>query len=338
MKSLLSKAGYEPNPKTNVWSRPDYLGIDYDDGEVIEHRIGDIIEHASDISVLSTELRQHCTDWPSLYHLSSTRANILRPFQDILKAMNVLEIGSGCGAITRYLGECGAHVLALEGAPRRAGIARSRTRDLPNVMVVSDRFDDFKWDHQFDVITLIGVLEYANLFTSGEDPALGMLQRVKALLKPNGKLIMAIENQLGLKYFTGAPEDHLGQAMYGLEGRYRNDQPHTYGRKVLTEMLTQAGFAQSEFMAPFPDYKLPASIVTERGFYYEGFDASALAWQSVKRDPQLPPLLAISPELVWPVLVQNGVALDLANSFLIVAGVSLWASVGFAYPGLAFHK
>ena len=335
MKSLLSKAGYEPNPKTNVWSQPDYLGIDYDDGEVIEHRIADIIEHASDISVLSTELRPHCTDWPSLYHLSSTRANILRPFQDILKAMNVLEIGSGCGAITRYLGECGAHVLALEGAPRRAGIARSRTRDLPNVMVVSDRFDDFKWDHQFDVITLIGVLEYANLFTSGEDPALEMLQRVKALLKPNGKLIMAIENQLGLKYFTGAPEDHLGQAMYGLEGRYRNDQPHTYGRKVLTEMLTQAGFAQSEFMAPFPDYKLPASIVTERGFYYEGFDASALAWQSVKRDPQLPPLLAISPELVWPVLVQNGVALDLANSFLIVAGVS--SGQASDSPILAWH-
>ena len=51
MKSLLSKAGYGLNPKTNVWSRPDYLGIDYDDGEVIEQRLAEIIEHASDISV-----------------------------------------------------------------------------------------------------------------------------------------------------------------------------------------------------------------------------------------------------------------------------------------------
>ena len=173
MKSLLSKAGYGLNPKTNVWSRPDFLGIAYDDGEIVEQRIGAIIEHASDISVLSTELRQHCTDWPSLYHLSSTRANILRPFQDVLEGRDVLEIGAGCGAITRYLGESGAHVLALEGTPRRAAIARSRTRELPNVMVVTDRFDDFKWDHQFDVITLIGVLEYANLFMSGDDPALG---------------------------------------------------------------------------------------------------------------------------------------------------------------------
>jgi len=73
-------------------------------------------------------------------------------------------------------------------------------------------------------------------------------------------------------------------------------------------------------MAPFPDYKLPSSIITESGFLDEKFDASALAWQSVRRDPQLPPILAFSPELVWPALVRNGVALDLANSFLIVAG------------------
>jgi GT2 family glycosyltransferase/2-polyprenyl-3-methyl-5-hydroxy-6-metoxy-1,4-benzoquinol methylase len=335
MKVLLSKAGYWPHPKTNVWSRPDYLGIDYSDGDEIEERLAAIIEQASDLSVLSPELREHCTDWPSLYHLSGTRANILRPFQDIVKDADVLEIGAGCGAITRFLGECGANVLALEGSPRRAAIARSRTRDLPNVILAADSFAQFEWDQPFDVITLIGVLEYANLFTPGDDPALAMLQRVRAMLKPDGKLILAIENQLGLKYFAGAPEDHLGQPMYGLEGRYRKDQPQTYGRKVLTEMLRHAGFAHSEFMAPFPDYKLPVSIVTESGFFYEGFDASALAWQSVKRDPHLPSLLAVSPELVWPILVQNEVALDLANSFLIVAGVSIEKMLDS--PILAWH-
>ena len=322
MKLLTSKSGYQLNSQTNIWLRPDYLGIAYSDGNEVEQRIAAIIEQASDITVLSTVLRQHCTDWPSLYHLTSARANILRPFEPDLRG-NILEIGAGCGAITRYLGECGGKVLALEGSPRRAAIARSRTRDLPNVTVVSDKFDQFQSDQKFHVITLIGVLEYANLFTGGETPALSMLQRIQSMLKPDGKLIIAIENQLGLKYFAGAPEDHLGQAMYGIEGRYRKDQPQTYGRKTLTEMLRQAGFAYSDFMAAFPDYKLPASIVTESGFLDEGFDASALAWQSVRRDSQLPHFLAFSPELVWPTVVQNGVALDLANSFLIVAGASI---------------
>lgn len=319
MRSMLSRFGYSLDQQTRIWSRPGYTGIAYSDGDEVEQRIAATIEQASDVSVLSTELRQHCTDWPSLYHLSSARANILRPFAaDIIG--DVLEVGAGCGAITRYLGECGANVLALEGSLRRAGIARSRNRDLPNVTVISDSLDQFRCDQQFDIVTLIGVLEYANLFTLGESPAVSMLERVRALLKPSGKLIIAIENQLGLKYFAGAPEDHVGQAMYGIEGRYLGDQPNTYGRKTLARMLSQAGFAYSSFMAPFPDYKSPISIVTERGFSDEGFDAAALAWQSVRRDPQLPPMLAFSPELVWPALAQNGIALDLANSFLVVAG------------------
>lgn len=321
MNSYLTETGYILNVATGVWSRQDYTGIAYSDGDEVEQRIASIINEASDLGVLSSELRQHCTDWPSLYHLSGTRANILRPFENNLHG-DILEIGAGCGAITRYLGECGGNVLALEGSPRRAAVARARTRDLQNVTVVSDRFDLFSADRKFDAITLIGVLEYANLFTPGESPALSMLERVRALLKPEGKLFIAIENQLGLKYFAGAPEDHLGQPMYGIEGRYRNNQPQTFGRIILAEMLKEAGFSACDFLAPFPDYKLPVSVITERGFKTEKFDAAAFAWQSVRRDPQLPSILAFSPELVWPTLAQNDLALDLANSFLIVASSS----------------
>jgi 2-polyprenyl-3-methyl-5-hydroxy-6-metoxy-1,4-benzoquinol methylase len=319
MKTLLQNAGYVLDATTNVWLNPSYKGIAYNDGDEIETRIFNIIKNAADISTLSTELRQHCTDWPSQYHLTSARANIMRPFEQTLKGANVLEIGAGCGAISRYLGECGADVLALEGSPRRASIARSRTRDLGNITVLAEKFDQFKSDHQFDVVTLIGVLEYANLFTPGDNPALTMLKRVRQLLKPDGKLIIAIENQLGLKYFAGAPEDHFGKPMVGIEGRYGKDQAQTFGRLVLTKLLKQAGFEASNFLAPFPDYKLPSSIVTEEGFAHQHFDASAFAAQSVKRDPQLPEVCNFSLELAWPVLFANGLGLETANSFLVIA-------------------
>jgi 2-polyprenyl-3-methyl-5-hydroxy-6-metoxy-1,4-benzoquinol methylase len=296
--------------------------------------IQSIVDNAIDIRVLSTELRQHCTDWPSLYHLSGMRANIIRPFGNILKG-DVLEIGAGCGAITRYLGECGANVLALEGSPHRAAIARSRTRDLDNVTVLAEKFDQFQCDHQFDVITLIGVLEYANLFTCGENPPLSMLKRVRALLKPDGKLIIAVENQLGLKYFAGAPEGHLGQPMYGIEGRYRVDQPQTFGRKVLKDMLKQAAFAASEFLTPFPDYKFPVSIIMEEGYSNRKFDAAAFAWQSARRDPQLPLFSNFSLELVWLPVFENHLARDLANSFLVVASPQVQTLVDEGV--LAYH-
>ena len=334
MKSRLKNSGYQLDEDKNIWIRADYRGIAYNDGDEIETRIRGIIQSSEDISVLSTELRGKVTDWASLYHLSGVRANILRPFQASLKG-DILEIGAGCGAITRYLGEQGANVLALEGSPRRAGIARLRTRDLENVTVLSEKFDEFKTEETFDVVTLIGVLEYANMFTPGDEPALNMLKRVRQLLKPSGKLIIAIENQLGLKYFAGAPEDHLGIPMYGVEGRYKKHQPQTFGRKVLEEMLISAGFSSSQFMAPFPDYKLPTSIVTESGFKNPKFDAAAFAWQSAKRDHQLPLCTHFSLELAWSDVVKNGLGLDMANSFLILASTE---STPFAKTNiLAYH-
>lgn len=334
MNILLKQAGYQLNEELKIWSRPDYSSINYSDGDSTELRIKFLIDQASDVSVFSDELRKSCTDWPSLYYLSSTRSNLLRVFDADLSG-DILEIGAGCGAITRYLGEQGGRVLALEGSSRRASIARARTRDLPNVSVLAESFESFSIDTKFDVITLIGVFEYANLFISGDNPGSRMLQKVRSLLKPDGLLIVAIENQLGLKYFAGAPEDHVATPMYGVEGRYNSSTPQTYGKQVLTSLLADTGFASSEFFAPFPDYKLPVSIVTEEGFKEPGFDASAFAWQSVQRDPQLPELCTFSLELAWPQIFKNGLGMDLSNSFLI--GASPVSRKTLDAGTLAFH-
>ncbi|KPX83084.1 Glycosyl transferase, group 2 family protein [Pseudomonas amygdali pv. mori] len=323
----LDRYGYLRDTDTSVWVRTDYQGIAYSDGDSSENELAKIVRDASDVSVLSSELPHYCTDWPKLYHLSSTRGNIFRPFEHLLKGKSVLEIGAGCGAISRYLGEAGADVLALEGSPRRAAIAASRTRGLDNVTVLAERFDDLKIDQQFDVVTLIGVLEYASMFSNDEDPALGMLKRVKKLLKPDGHLFIAIENQLGLKYFAGAPEDHVGVAMYGIEGRYVGRQPKTFGRKGLDELIALAGFASSSFLSPYPDYKIPNSLITENGFKANNFDAAALACQNTRKDPQLPSNTTFNLEKAWPVVIENHLGMDLANSFMVVASCQPYDAV-----------
>ncbi|PBP98183.1 glycosyltransferase [Pseudomonas congelans] len=315
----LDKYGYNLDAGTGVWVRSDYQGIAYSDGDNSENELAKIVREASDVSVLSSELPQYCTDWPKLYHLTSSRGNIFRPFESLIKGKSILEIGAGCGAISRYLGEAGATVLSLEGSPRRAAIASSRTRDLDNVTVLAERFDDFKLDQQFDVVTLIGVLEYASMFSADADPAFGMLNRVRKLLKPDGHLFIAIENQLGLKYFAGAPEDHVGVAMYGIEGRYVDRQPKTFGRKELQALIARAGFMASDFLSPYPDYKIPNSIITESGFRSQDFDAAALACQNTRKDPQLPANTTFNLERAWPVVIDNHLGMDLANSFLVVA-------------------
>jgi len=317
----LEAGGYVLNPDTGVWSRPGYQSLAYSDGDDSESWLAQIIRQASDLSVLSRELSSHCHDWASLYHLGLARGNILRPFEHCLTG-NILEIGAGCGAISRYLGECGGTVLSLEGSLRRAQIAASRTRDLDNVTVVAESFDHFNIDQRFDVITLIGVLEYASVFSTDNDAALRMLRRIHDLLTPDGKLFIAIENQLGLKYFAGAPEDHLAVPMHGIEGRYLKGQPETFGRQTLADLITKAGFNHSEFLSPTPDYKLPSAIITERGFSSRSFDVAAFAWQSVRKDPQLPLATFFNLERAWPVVVRNGLGMELANSFLVAVSRS----------------
>ena len=44
-----------------------------------------------------------------------------------------------------------------------------------------------------------------------------MLRRIAGHLAPGGKLVIAIENRLGLKYWAGCTEDHVGKYFESLE-------------------------------------------------------------------------------------------------------------------------
>ncbi len=281
-------------------------------------KIAEIIESSDDISLLSEKIFRQCNDWQSIYHLSRLRANILRPFESIIKGSNILEIGAGCGTITRYLGECGANVFALECSLRSADIARSRTKNLNNVTVTTDNLDNFKCDLQFDLITIIGVIKYANLFTLKDKPALSMLKYAVSLLKPNGKLIIAVDNKLGLKYFAGAMENCNRQPMYGIEGRFLDNQPQSFGKIELLKLLEEAGLVKSELLAPFPDHDFPVSIITEQGAINNCFDGATLAGQSI-RSPQQQSTNTFSCALAWKGIFNNHLTMDMTNSLLVIA-------------------
>lgn len=312
---------YQFEPQSGCWSRSDRVfDWAYSDGEVVEQRVYDLIAECDDRSVLSEQLASRISDWPTRYYLSSRRANLLRPIEGMLSG-SVLEIGAGCGAITRYLGETANTVVALEPSPRRARAAAKRCEDLPHVSVVVEDLEHFSSEHRFDAVTLIGVLEYAHRFSSREDAALHWLRCARALLKPGGVLLVAIENQMGLKYFAGAPEDHIGRPMFGVSDLYTDNGARTYGRSSLDDLLRAAGFASVGFALPFPDYKLPTSVLLSDGRdAMPGFDGgAALAAMSASRDPQLgtPTLFAL--DRAWRVTAENELLADMSNSFLAVA-------------------
>lgn len=313
---------YSRDSGSGLWIRPGTAADwSYTDGDEVERALLEAVESCSDRSTLSPELAALIHDWPTRYYFSARRSCLLRPFSSLLRG-RVLEIGAGCGALSRYLGEAADELVAIEPSAQRARVAAARCRDLPNVSVVVDDLESFaKGEERFDAVTLIGVLEYAHRFNSRADAAAHWLRLARGLLKPGGVLLLAIENKLGLKYFAGAPEDHLGRPMLGIGDLYEHDGPRTWGRAELQAMLRFAGFPRAGFALPFPDYKLPTSVLlSEGGVAMPGFDGgAALAEASAarERDLQGAPLFAL--DRTWRVLVDNGLLVDLANSYLVVA-------------------
>jgi hypothetical protein len=281
-----------------------------------EKRLLDIVEGAKDLSSTSDELAGSAQTWPERYHLSHDRANVLRPMR-LERGFKVLEVGAECGAITRYLGEMCDLVDAVEPVATRARVARARTRDLAGVEVFVGDLFDIPGADVYDIIVLVGVLEYVGSGSTGLAPYQKFLQRAASLLTTDGALLVAIENRIGVKYLSGAPEDHSNRPFDSLEGYPNGSLARTFSRRELGDLIGQTDLVPRVFGA-FPDYKLTRIVMSDE---FLGTDPS-LAY----RIPHFP-----SPDwggqvervanegAMWRTMIEAGLGTETANSFVILA-------------------
>ncbi|HGT1706672.1 TPA: class I SAM-dependent methyltransferase, partial [Clostridioides difficile] len=237
-----------------------YKGNDlYSDG-VVEDELLDIVKNYSEYEDIIKERKE----WPIIYHLSKIRENIIE-WIPINKTDNVLEVGSGCGAITGILSKKAKQVDCIELSQKRSYINAYRNKSKSNINIFVGNFEDIEKNmtEKYDYITLIGVFEYAESYINSKKPYIEFLRIVKKHLKKNGKIIIAIENRLGLKYWAGCKEDHLGTYFEGLEG-YREDKGiKTFSKNELEDIFKLVGFYKYNFYYPYPDYKLPITIYSD---------------------------------------------------------------------------
>lgn len=286
-----------------------YQGTDqYSDGDV-EEKLLRIVQQEDDYE---SRLMQE-DDWALLYHLSPIRENLLE-WYDFGKDKTLLEIGAGCGAITGLFCRKLSKVTAIDLSKKRSMINAWRNRQAGNLEIILGNFEDIRIEEKFDYVTLIGVLEYSIYYINSADPFVEMLKRAKAYLKPGGKLIIAIENKYGIKYWAGAREDHTGNLMDGIEG-YRNvDRVRTFSENGLRGVLNKAGLNSQQFYYPLPDYKLPTVIYSEKYL------------------PQEYPMIGNAPNYdrdrysffdegkVMNELIREGRFREFANSYLVICG------------------
>lgn len=251
--------------------------------------------------------------WAVLYHCSDVRENLLEwyPFR---KDATLLEVGSGCGALTGLFARKVKSVTCIELSERRTMINAYRNQNYDNINIILGNFQDIKLTEKYDYITLIGVWEYAGYYIDSENPYLSMLTDLKKHLKEDGKLIIAIENKTGLKYWNGALEEHLGKRYKGLNDYIGENKIRTFSKPELEDIFKEAGINTYKFYYPNPDYKLPETIYTDEKLPKVG------EIRNYRKDYDTPRIYNFNDAVVSDQLCKDGMYTYFANSFLIECG------------------
>lgn len=288
-----------------------YNGEDsYSDGP-IEDELLELVKTYNEDELLS--LIYEDSRWPILYHLSPIRRNLI-DWIPMRPSSSVLEIGAGCGALTKSLCEKAEKVVSVELSKKRAEILAYRNQEFRNLEVRVGNFSEMPFEKEgFDYITLIGVLEYAETFLKkGNKSHTVFLNQICEILKPDGELWLAIENKFGLKYWAGAPEDHTGHLFDGLENYPHNSKVKTFSRHELTVLLENSGFKDLSFYYPSPDYKLPTEI------YSDDFLPDPESFNGISPNFDYDRLDMFHEQTVFTQLIRNDMFPFFANSFLVL--------------------
>ena len=320
MKKLINQNDFIVNETLGLFVHEDGPAIDYADSS--EDFLADLFLGINHISSYPVEMQQHISDWPTRYHLSHMRTNLMESVKELFRPdSKVLELGAGMGALTLWFCDNFRHVDAVEGSLRRAQALRTRAKDRKNLRVFVGNISDIEFTEKYDLITLVGVLEYLPFYSEG-DPRTVCMDFFKGLvscLNKDGILLISIENKLGAKYFSGCHEDHTGKLFDGIMD-YPRKSPVTFSRNEMKEMLHESGITQVQFYHLFPDYKLPKLVFKER----EDDDYSMVrGWiKGYFEDLSRERLFFFHDTLFIETLIKSKLLHHFSNSFLIVSSVS----------------
>ncbi len=208
-------------------------------------RLEALLKDVEDLSSLSPELMERAILEKFWYHVTPFRSALIRALE-LPSGARILEIGCGAGNLTRYLGERGFQVVALETSEALVECARARCRDLANVEIVHGFVESVVGDNKFDFVICVDPLlvtsEYFN-------PGVQLFALCRNLLKATGSFILSVENPI---FAPGG-------------GHVEESQDHVRGKGAplegLRQSLSSAGFTGCESFMTYPHHAAPQILV-----------------------------------------------------------------------------
>ena len=206
-----------------------------------------------DLTGLAENLLGTMSSYQDVVALSENRKNIVA-FYPINNNETVLEIGAGFGEITESFTERAKEVISIESKKEKAEAIAKRYNSCPNLTVVAGEIEDISFDNlgisKFDVISLIGVIDYKSDLDR-------YLNFAKKHLTENGKILIAINNKFGVKYFTGVKRDKETN----IYNTIINESIYA-GIEDVENYLSVLGYKFKRYY-PMPDYTFTNAIYTD---------------------------------------------------------------------------
>jgi 2-polyprenyl-3-methyl-5-hydroxy-6-metoxy-1,4-benzoquinol methylase len=200
------------------------------------------IRHGQLLAAQDTE-RVWGLDTPAGHLRAQRRAALILTGARIDPDSRVLEIGCGTGLFTEIFAATGARIVAVDISPELLAKAKLRKLPHPQVTFYEKRFEDCDVDGPFDAIIGSSILHHLDVDAS--------IQRMKALLKPGGRICFAEPNMLN-------PQIFLERRFRGLKiFAYTSSDETAFVRWSLARKLQTAGF-EAISITPF-DWLHPAT-------------------------------------------------------------------------------
>lgn len=248
------------------------------------------------------------------YHLSQMRTSILNWYEFDENA-DVLEIGGEFGALTGMLCDRCRHVTTVEYGLFKAQAIVKRYKHRENLDVYAGVVTEMSFaEGTFDYIVMIGCLERQCGGSQNWKDYADYLEAVGKLLKPGGRLLLAVDNRYGVRFLCGERDAYTGLPFSGLNHYARGSKGYTFSRQELIHITEEAGFPQQKFFYPLPDYKLPQMIYTDGCLPKKDLAERVLFYHRDRKT------LIAQEETLYADIVENDAFPFLSNSFLIECG------------------
>jgi len=288
--------------------------------------IRDICEDNLSISDIIEQRGNHIYE-----HISDWRETLLEwyPFKQGTK---ILEVGTGFGALTGVLLDKADRVVSLEIKKSRSEIIKERYKDSTKLEVLNINFCYYDTDEKYDYIVIHDIFGYVKNYHDIHNGYVNMLRKLSNLLSDDGVILIATENQLGIKYFSGSIEEYSNKFYTGLNNFDGYNYIRTFTKSEYIKMIQEAGFKYYKIYYPFPDCVFPTEIFTDKILNY-------IYYGDKIYDATMPKFVFFNEQRLLRTLQNEGLVTAFANAYLFeISTTNNLSNVLYYYVDASLNK